>query len=300
MSDALLDQLEPRRTRKVGVWAVMRAVLRHKVSCMGVVIILLLVLMAIFAPLLAPYDPNEQDLYRVLEGPTRAHLLGPDDVGRDLLSRVIYGSRVSLFIGVTATVFSATIGILIGLVAGYKGGITDMIIMRITDTFMCIPGLVFLLVLAATLGAGIHNIIIAVTVLGWTAFARIIRGQVLVVRELPFVEAAHAAGASELRIMFKHLLPNSIAPIIVTASLAVGFNIMLESAAAFFGLGVQPPTPSWGKALRVGYSYLEIVPLFSIAPGLMITLAILAFNLLGDGLRDALDPRLRGEAKKIE
>ena len=300
MSDALLDQLGPRRTRKVGVWAVMRAVWKHKVSCMGIVIILLLVLMAIFAPLLAPYDPNEQDLYHVLEGPTRAHLLGTDDVGRDLLSRVIYGSRVSLFIGVTATVFSATIGILIGLVAGYKGGITDMIIMRITDTFMCIPGLVFLLVLAATLGAGIHNIIIAVTVLGWTAFARIIRGQVLVVRELPFIEASHAAGASELRIMFRHLLPNSIAPIIVTASLAVGFNIMLESAAAFFGLGVQPPTPSWGKALRVGYSYLEIVPLFSIAPGLMITLAILAFNLLGDGLRDALDPRLRGEAKKIE
>jgi ABC-type dipeptide/oligopeptide/nickel transport system permease subunit len=299
MKDALLYQLGPRRASKVGVWAVMRAVLSHKVSCMGIVIILLLVLMAIFAPLLAPYDPNEQDLYRVLEGPTRAHLLGTDDVGRDLLSRVIYGSRVSLFIGVTATVFSATIGILIGLVAGYKGGITDMIIMRITDTFMCIPGLVFLLVLAATMGAGIHNIIIAVTVLGWTAFARIIRGQVLVVRELPFVEAAHAAGASELRVMFRHLLPNSIAPIIVTASLAVGFNIMLESAAAFFGLGVQPPTPSWGKALRVGYSYLEIVPLFSIAPGLMITLAILAFNLLGDGLRDALDPRLRGEAKKI-
>jgi ABC-type dipeptide/oligopeptide/nickel transport system permease subunit len=267
---------------------------------MGIVIILLLVLMAIFAPLLAPYDPNEQDLYHVLEGPTRAHLLGTDDVGRDLLSRVIYGTRISLFIGVTATVFSATIGVLIGLVAGYKGGLTDMIIMRITDTFMCIPGLVFLLVLAATLGAGIHNIIIAVTVLGWTAFARIIRGQVLVVRELPFIEASHAAGASELRIMFRHLLPNSIAPIIVTASLAVGFNIMLESAAAFFGLGVQPPTPSWGKALRVGYSYLEIVPLFSIAPGLMITLAILAFNLLGDGLRDALDPRLRGEGKKIE
>jgi peptide/nickel transport system permease protein len=300
MSTDLLHQPGPRRTPQIGIWAVLRAVLRHKVSCIGVVIILLLVLMAIFAPLLAPYDPNEQDLYHVLEGPTRAHLLGTDDVGRDLLSRVIYGSRVSLFIGVTATVFSATIGVLIGLVAGYKGGLTDMIIMRITDTFMCIPGLVFLLVLTATLGAGIHNIIIAVTVLGWTAFARIIRGQVLVVRELPFIEASHAAGASELRIMFRHLLPNSIAPIIVTASLAVGFNIMLESAAAFFGLGVQPPTPSWGKALRIGYSYLEIVPLFSIVPGLMITLAILAFNLLGDGLRDALDPRLRGEGKRIE
>jgi ABC-type dipeptide/oligopeptide/nickel transport system permease subunit len=282
------------------MWAVLRAVLKHKVSCLGLVIILLLVLMAIFAPFLAPCDPNEQDLYHVLEGPSGQHLLGTDDVGRDLLSRVIYGSRVSLFIGVTATVFSAIIGVLIGLVAGYKGGIIDMIIMRITDTFMCIPGLVFLLVLAATLGAGTHNIIISVTVLGWTWFARIIRGQVLVVRELPYVEASQAAGASELRIMFRHVLPNSLAPIIVTASLAVGFNIMLESAAAFFGLGVQPPTPSWGKALRVGYSYLEIVPLFSIAPGLMITLAILAFNLLGDGLRDALDPRLRGEGKKIE
>jgi peptide/nickel transport system permease protein len=172
--------------------------------------------------------------------------------------------------------------------------------MRIVDTFMCIPWLVFVLVLAAALGPGLNNIIISLAVLGWTGFARIMRGQVLMVRELPFVEAARAAGASGTRIMFKHLFPNAIAPIIVAGSITLGMFIMVESAAAFFGLGVQPPTPSWGKALRTGYSYLENVPLFSIAPGVMITLAVLAFNFLGDGLRDALDPRLRGEGKKIE
>jgi ABC-type dipeptide/oligopeptide/nickel transport system permease subunit len=154
--------------------------------------------------------------------------------------------------------------------------------------------------MAAAIGPGLHNIIIAISALGWTGFARIIRGQVLMVRELPYIEAANASGASGFRIMFRHLLPNSLAPIIVAATITLGGVIMLESAAAFLGLGVQPPTPSWGKELRIGYSYLEVVPLFSIAPGLMITLAILAFNFLGDGMRDALDPRLRGQGKKIK
>ena len=300
MSDGIIDQLHPRRTSRIGVWAVIKAILKHKVSCVGVVIIILLVLMAVFAPLLAPCDPNQQDLYHVLEGPSRKHLLGTDDVGRDLLSRVIYGSRISLLVGVASTTFAAVIGVILGLIAGYKGGIVDMVIMRITDTFMCIPGLILLLVMAAALGPGLHNIIIAISALGWTGFARIIRGQVLMVRELPYIEAANAAGASGFRIMFRHLLPNSLAPIIVAATITLGGVIMLESAAAFLGLGVQPPTPSWGKELRIGYSYLEVVPLFSIAPGLMITLAILAFNFLGDGMRDALDPRLRGQGKKIK
>ncbi len=300
MSDGIIDPLQPRRASRIGVWAVLKAILKHKVSCVGIMIILLLFLMAVFAPFLAPHDPNEQDLYHVLEGPSRKHLLGTDDVGRDLLSRVIYGSRVSLLVGVAATTFSAVIGVLLGLIAGYKGGIFDMVIMRITDTFMCIPGLILLLVMAAALGPGLHNIIIAISLIGWTGFARIIRGQVLMVRELPYIEASNAAGASGFRIMFQHLLPNSLAPIIIAASITLGGVIMLESAAAFLGLGVQPPTPSWGKELRIGYSYLEIVPLFSIAPGLMITLAILAFNFLGDGMRDALDPRLRGQGKKIK
>ncbi|MCD6585406.1 MAG: ABC transporter permease [Desulfobacteraceae bacterium] len=275
------------------------AILAHKMALVGVVIIVSLICMAVFAPFLAPHDPNDQDLYRVLEGPTWEHLLGTDDVGRDLLSRVIFGARISLIIGIVSTFLSALMGSLLGLIAGYKGGVADMVIMRITDTFMCLPVMVMLLVIVAVLGPGVENIIIAISVLTWTTFARIMRGQVLYVRELPYIEAAHADGASELRIMFKNILPNAISPIIVAISIMLGRHIMLESIATFLGLGVQPPTPTWGKALRVGYSYLEIVPLYSIAPGLMITLAVLGFNFLGDGLRDALDPRLRGEGRKI-
>lgn len=275
------------RTREV-----IFALAKHRVAFAGIIILLFLTAMAVFAPFLAPCDPNEQDLYHVLEGPTRAHLLGTDDVGRDLLSRVIYGSRATLMMGALSTFFSAVIGVLIGLVAGYKGGVTDMIIMRITDTFMCVPALVLMLVIVSALGPGMQSIVISITILSWTWFARIVRGQVMLVRELPYVEAAHALGASGFRIMFRHLLPNVMAPIIITATIALGGNIMLESAVSFLGLGVQQPTSSWGNELRIGYSYLEIVPLFSLAPGLMITLAVLAFNFMGDGLRDALDPRL--------
>jgi peptide/nickel transport system permease protein len=273
--------------------AVIHALAKHWVASTGIIIFLCIAAMAIFAPFLAPYNPNEQDLYHVLEGPSRLHLLGTDDVGRDLLSRVIYGSRATLLMGGLSTLFAAIIGVLLGLVAGYKGGIIDMIIMRTTDTFMCIPALVLMLAIVAALGPGMESVIISITVLSWTWFARIVRGQVMQVRELPYIEAAQALGASGFRIMFKHLLPNVMAPIIITASIALGGNIMLESAVSFLGLGVQPPTPSWGNELRIGYSYLEIVPLFSLAPGLMITLAVLAFNFIGDGLRDALDPRLR-------
>ena len=279
--------------QKTRSWEVIRALANHRVAFAGILILLFLAAMAVFAPFLAPYNPNEQNLYQVLEGPSAEHLLGTDDVGRDLLSRVIYGSRATLMMGALSTFFSAVIGVLIGLVAGYKGGIVDMIIMRITDTFMCVPALVLMLVIVSALGPGMQSIVISITILSWTWFARIVRGQVMLVRELPYVEAAHALGASGFRIMFKHLLPNVMAPIIITATIALGGNIMLESAVSFLGLGVQQPTSSWGNELRVGYSYLEIVPLFSLAPGLMITLAVLAFNFMGDGLRDALDPRLR-------
>lgn len=282
---------------RAGSWGVFHALAKHRVSFAGIVIILSLAAMAIFAPLLASYDPNEQDLYRVLQGPSSQHLLGTDDVGRDLLSRVIYGSRATLMMGSLSTFFSALIGVLIGLVAGYKGGVVDMVIMRITDTFMCMPALVLMLVIVSALGPGMPSVIVSITALAWTWFARIVRGQVMLVRELPYIEAAHALGASGFRIMFKHLLPNVMAPVIVTATIALGGNIMLESAVSFLGLGVQQPTPSWGNELRIGYSYLEIVPLFSLAPGLMITLAVLAFNFMGDGLRDALDPRLRSSLR---
>jgi ABC-type dipeptide/oligopeptide/nickel transport system permease subunit len=292
--------IEPRRISRIGTKTIIRGIFKYKLSRAGIVIIFLLFFMALFAPLLAPYDPNAQDLYNVLTGPSADHWLGTDNVGRDLLSRVIYGSRVSLTVGFFSVFISVFIGSFLGLLAGYRGGVMDMIIMRIVDTFMCIPFLPFVLVLAAALGPGLKNIIVALAILGWTGFCRIMRGQVLMVRELPYVEAARAAGASGFRIMFKHLFPNCLAPIIVAVTISLGAFIMLESTMSFFGLGVQPPTPSWGKELRTGYSYLETVPLFSIAPGILITLAVLAFNFLGDGLRDSLDPRLRGEGKKIK
>jgi ABC-type dipeptide/oligopeptide/nickel transport system permease subunit len=274
---------------------IIKTFMRHKIALAGTVILLFMLTVAVFAPFLAPCNPNDQDLYQVLQGPSSQHLLGTDDVGRDLLSRVIFGARATLMIGALSTLFSAIIGVVIGLISGYKGGAIDMIVMRITDTFMCIPALVLMLVIVSALGPGMHSVIISITVLSWTWFARIVRGQVMLVRELPYIEAARALGASGFRIMFKHLLPNVMAPIIITATLALGGNIMLESAVSFLGLGVQQPTPSWGNELRIGYSYLEIVPMFSIAPGLMITLAVLAFNFIGDGLRDAFDPRLRDE-----
>jgi len=244
---------------------------------------------------LAPYDPYKQNLYGVLQPPSAAHWLGTDNVGRDILSRVIYGARVSLLVGFVATLVSAVAGVLIGLLAGYLGGAVDNLVMRIADAFMCLPYLIFVLALAAALGPGITNIIAAFCVLGWTGFARLVRGQVLLVRELPYVEAARAAGLGELRVMFRHVLPNTLAPVIVAASITIGLAILTESGTAFLGLGAEPPTASWGKELRIGYTYLERVPLFSLAPGAMITLTVLAFNFLGDGLRDALDPRLRGE-----
>ena len=294
----LIEPLEERRIARVGFRSLMRAILRHRLSVIGIVIILIIAGLAVFAPWLAPFDPNKQDLYEVLKGPSAKHWLGTDNVGRDLLSRVIYGSRVSMYVGLIATAFAACIGILIGLIAGYRGGLIDNILMRITDTFMCFPFLIFVLAMAAALGPGINNIIISISLLGWTGFARIIRGQVLMVRELPYIEAARAVGVSRYGIMFRHVLPNSLAPVIVAASITVGAAIMTEASTAFLGLGVEPPTASWGKELRVGYTYLDRFPLFSIAPGLMVSLAVLAFNFLGDGLRDALDPRLRGEEQK--
>jgi ABC-type dipeptide/oligopeptide/nickel transport system permease subunit len=191
-------------------------------------------------------------------------------------------------------VISAVLGALMGLIAGYRGGLTDAAIMRVTDAFLCFPPLVFILAVTAALGAGLHNLVLSFALFGWTGFARIMRGQVLLVRELPFVEAARAAGLPAWRIMLLHVLPNTLAPLIVAMTITVGLAILTESGISFLGLGVQPPTASWGKDLRVGFTYLETAPMFSIAPGVMITLAVVAFNFLGDGLRDALDPRLRG------
>ena len=293
------DAIEPRRQAQIGAKAVLGSLLRHKLAVIGIVIIFSLFSMAIFAPYLTPYHPEEPDFYNILKGPSKQHWLGTDDLGRDLFSRIVYGARVSMTIGFSCTVFSLILGTCLGLIAGFKKGIVDQIIMRVVDMIMVFPGLIFVLALAAAIGPGMKNIVIAITLFGWAIFARITRGQVLSVREEPYVEAARANGASDLRIMFKYVLPNSMAPLIVAAALALGGAVGIESGAAFLGIGVQPPTPSWGRELRVGYSYLATAPLFSIAPGALITAAVLAFTLLGDGLRDALDPRFRGLGKKL-
>jgi ABC-type dipeptide/oligopeptide/nickel transport system permease subunit len=274
--------------------ALLRAVARHRLAGFGLVIIATLIIMAIFAPLLAPYSPVQQDLYHVLAPPSRLHLLGTDNLGRDLLSRLLYGARVSLFVGIVSSLLSAVIGVAVGLIAGFRGGMVDAIIMRITDAFLCFPPLIFILAMSAALGPGLQNVMLSFALFGWTAFARLARGQVLLVRELPFIEAARSVGVPAKRIMFRHVLPNIVAPVLVAITIGIGIAILVESGVSFLGLGVQPPTASWGKELRVGFTYLEAAPLFSIAPGVMISLAIISFNFVGDGLRDALDPRLRG------
>jgi peptide/nickel transport system permease protein len=274
--------------------APLRAIMRHYLSRVGLVIIAVLCFLAIFAPVLAPYSPYDQDLYHVLSPPSAAHWLGTDNLGRDLFSRILYGARVSLFVGIVSSLLSAVLGVIIGLFAGFKGGAIDAIIMRITDAFLCFPPLIFILAMSAALGPGLQNVMLSFAIFGWTIFARITRGQVLLVRELPFIEAARSVGVPSLRILFRHILPNVMAPVLVAITITIGTAILVESGVSFLGLGVQPPTASWGKELRVGFTYLEAAPLFSIAPGVMISLAIISFNFVGDGLRDALDPRLRG------
>ncbi len=280
--------------RRAAALALLRKLLAHRLAAVGLVIVLLFCLLAAFAPLVAPYRLDDQDLYAVLAGPSAAHWLGTDNLGRDLLTRIIWGARVSLLFGIGSTALSAAIGIAIGLLAGFRGGAVDAVIMRITDAFLCFPPLIFILAMSAALGPGLHNVVLSFALFGWTGFARIIRGQVLLVRELPFVEAARAAGLRPRRIMWAHILPNTLAPMIVAVTITIGSAILLESGVSFLGLGVQPPAASWGKELRVGFGYLELVPLYSIVPGLMITLVVIAFNFVGDGLRDALDPRLKG------
>jgi ABC-type dipeptide/oligopeptide/nickel transport system permease subunit len=277
--------------------ALLRAVIRHRLASVGLIIIVVLCLLAVFAPVLAPYSPYDQDLYRVLAPPSAVHWLGTDNLGRDLFSRLLYGARVSLFVGIASSALSAVFGVIIGLFAGFKGGAIDAIIMRVTDAFLCFPPLIFILAMSAALGPGLHNVMLSFAIFGWTVFARITRGQVLLVRELPFVEAARSVGMAPRRIMIRHILPNILAPILIAITISIGAAILVESGVSFLGLGVQPPTASWGKELRVGFTYLETAPLFAIAPGAMITLAIVSFNFVGDGLRDALDPRLRGAGR---
>ncbi len=267
-----------------------------RLAGVGLIIVGIVVLTALFAPLLAPYDPTQKNTRNLLKAPTFQHPLGTDELGRDTLSRVIYGARISLEVGVIAVGISLVIGVLLGLVAGYTGGATDAIIMRIMDGLLAFPALVLALAITAMLGPSLNNVMLAIGITGIPSFARLVRGQVLTTKRLEYVQAAQSVGASDWRLMLRHILPNILAPIIVQASISVAAAILAEAGLSFLGLGIQPPTASWGSMLNVAKGYLGRTAWLAIAPGTAIFITVLGFNFLGDAIRDVLDPRLRSLA----
>jgi peptide/nickel transport system permease protein len=280
---------------KVGEFRrIVRICIRRRISLIGFIIILANILTAIFAPLLAPYDPYLQDLPNALLKPNLEHMLGTDSLGRDTLSRVIYGSRISLLVGIVAVGIAAIIGMTLGLVAGYFGGMIYTTIMRFIDILMTFPLLVFALVLAALFGGGLTNVMFAVGIALSSLYTRLMCGQVLTVKANEYILAAKSLGAKNTRIMLSHILPNCFPPLIVLITLNIGAAILSEAGLSFLGLGIEAPTAAWGAMVNDGYKYLLSNPFLSFAPGLAIMLLVFAFNMAGDGLRDALDPRLRG------
>jgi peptide/nickel transport system permease protein len=277
------------------VW---RRLLETRLVGTGLTITAVVLLCALAAPLLAPYDPNEQDYLALTEPPSVVHILGTDDIGRDVLSRIIYGSRVSLEVGLIAVGIAVAVGVSLGLVAGYVGGLADDVIMRIVDAIQAFPSLILALAITAALGPSIGNAMLAIGVVAAPGIARLTRGQTLSVREREYIAAARVCGASPLSIMRQHIWPNVTAPIIVQATLLLGTAIVTEAALSFLGVGVQPPTPSWGAMLRTGSQYLEVAPWIGITSGAAIFLTVLAFNFVGDGLRRALDPRLASRRRQ--
>lgn len=271
---------------------------RNKLALIGLIIIILLVLSAIFAPLLAPHSPSEQRLEQALLLPSMEFPFGTDDLGRCIFSRVIFGARLSLLIGITVTAICAVTGVFIGMLAGFYGGIVDEVIMRLVDIFLAFPGLILALIIAGLMGPGMFNVMFALALVGWMGYARVVRGTVLAEKQKEFVETARALGATDLYLMYRHLLPNVMAPIIVMASVGIGHTILAAAGLSFLGVGVQPPTPVWGLMLKDGKGFLQTAPHLTIFPGLAIMVTVLAFNFLGDGLRDLLDPRLK--EKRIE
>jgi peptide/nickel transport system permease protein len=260
----------------------------------GAVIILLVIATAIFAPLLAPYNPYDQDLSKSLAKPSSAHWLGTDSLGRDTLSRLIYGTRNSLLVGIVALGIAAIIGITMGLLAGFLGGWVYAIIMRFIDSLMCFPMILLALVIASLLGGGMKNVMIALGIAMLPGYARLMCGQVLSVKENDYVLAANSEGASKLRIMLSHIMPNCFPPLIVLMTMQIGAAILGEAGLSFLGIGIEPPAAAWGLMVNDGRYYLMTNPILSFAPGIAIMLVVFAFNMVGDGLRDALDPRLRG------
>jgi len=274
--------------RKGIVW--LKFIRNYQVT-IGAAIVLLFVLMAIFAPLLAPHDPLETNVQVRLEGPSATHPLGTDELGRDMLSRIIFGARVSLTVGLISTVLGGMVGVIIGVVAGYFGGILDVIFGRFVDVMLAFPGMLLALVIVAILGSSTFNVIIAISIFAIPSFARIARGSTLNVKKLEYVDAIKAIGASDLRVMFLHIFPNIWSPLIVQATLYVASAIMIAAALSFLGVGTPPPTPEWGTILANGREFLARAPHIVMFPGIVITIVVIAINMLGDGLRNALEPK---------
>jgi peptide/nickel transport system permease protein len=276
-----------------GLRLVARApILANPLNIVAFALIALFAACALLAPLLAPYDPLVQDLGSRLRPPSSEHWLGTDSLGRDIASRILFGARISLIIGVVVVTSAGVVGTAIGLVAGYAGGLVDEALMRLTEVFLAFPALILAMAIAGALGPSLTNAIIAIAAVTWAVYARLTRGQILSLRRREFVEAARAIGATRTRIILRHLLPNALAPLMIQASFDLGSSIIAAAGLSFIGFGAQPPTPEWGVMISEGRNYISTQPWLSLFPGLAILLAVGSFNLLGDGLRDAFDPRL--------
>lgn len=270
-----------------------RRFVRNKLAVIGALVVLGLAVVAVAAPLIAPYDPETPHLEQVLRPPSWNHLCGTDRLGRDVFSRMVYGARISLLVGFVAVGISTLIGLLMGALAGYFGRWVDALIMRFVDLMLCFPSFFLILAVIAMFPPSIFLIMAVIGATGWMGVARLVRAEFLTLKERDFVVAARSIGAGNTRIIFRHLLPNALAPVLVSATLGVAAAILVESALSFLGLGVQPPTPSWGNILKDGQAMMENAPWMSIFPGLAILITVMGYNLLGEGIRDALDPRLR-------
>jgi peptide/nickel transport system permease protein len=271
-----------------------RVMFDRPVVAAGAVVVFLVLLVAIFAPLIAPYQFNDQNLLATLQSPSKAHWLGTDALGRDDLTQLIYGSRISLLVGIVAVSIAGSVGMTLGLIAGYFGGWISNIIMRIIDALLALPPMILMLAIASMMGGGLRTVLIAIGVTMMPTYCRLMNGQVLSLKQNDYVTASRAGGAGSARIMFTHLLPNSFPPLMVLLSINLGTAILMEAGLSYLGIGILPPTPTWGSMVNNGQQYLLSHPQLAIVPGFAIMLLVLAFNMVGDGLRDALDPRLRG------
>ena len=257
----------------------------------GIVILLLLISAAVMAPVMAPHSPTQQNLEKDLLSFSKDHLLGTDKLGRDILSRTLYGARISLLVGISTVTISLVIGLLVGSLSGYLGGWVDQLLMRLVDVLMAFPGILLAIAFTAVLGPGLTHVIWALCLIGWTSYARLVRGEILALREKEFIQAAHALGGTLFRIILLHMLPNLIPPLLIQATFGMAAAIVAEGSLSFLGLGVQPPTPSWGSMLNEGRQFILVAPHLTTYPGLAIMVTVLGLNLVGDGLRDFLEKK---------